>query len=577
MVVEDGLPLATIARENMNGQLEPEKEKRNEENKPNQTLDEKEQIVNAIGGWGKWQLQRCILIVIIIWLPASFHLLNMVYYTAPTKFSCSRPANTNFSIEEWQEFTHKVKNVTSANETVYDPCWIKNPVRAIAGDFASDEYVECTDWEFDRSFWKNTIIMEFKLVCEREKYIKFTQQVTFFGLMCGVLCAGLISDRFGRRRSMLLLLFMSVISGTLSSFSPNYTAFLVSVFFTGFSSLGYGTVMYVWMMEHVSGRHKTILGACPHYCFGFWGLMTALISYLHPSWRDLQLIFSVPCIVLAGAYFLLPESPRWLLAQGRREEAEVLCRNIARVNGRELDPDFCLTVKEKSESSSGGFLTLFRYPNLCRKTLICYYLWFSTALIYYGLTLNSNSLGASLFLYQSVGKILEFPTITIVIMMLLKSGRRITLMIFYSLGGVCLILTMFVPLNTFPYEWPIVVLNLSGRVCAIGTLAVCYIYSSEIFPTVVRNVGLGSSSLWARVGPMVAPFIASLKVYDERIPTTVFGIIALLAACLVTFLPETSNSPLPDTIQESEDAGQGDTFWSWLRNRKRQPNVEKET
>ena len=43
-----------------------------------------------------------------------------------------------------------------------------------------------------------------------------------------------------------------------------------------------------------------------------------------------------------------------------------------------------------------------------------------------------------------------------------------------------------------------------GRVCAINTLACCYIYSSEIFPTVVRNVGLGSSSLWARVGPMVS-------------------------------------------------------------------------
>ena len=44
----------------------------------------------------------------------------------------------------------------------------------------------------------------------------------------------------------------------------------------------------------------------------------------------------------------------------------------------------------------------------------------------------------------------------------------------------------------------------TGRVFAIGTLAVCYIYSSEIFPTVVRNVGLGTSSVWARVGPMVS-------------------------------------------------------------------------
>jgi hypothetical protein len=47
----------------------------------------------------------------------------------------------------------------------------------------------------------------------------------------------------------------------------------------------------------------------------------------------------------------------------------------------------------------------------------------------------------------------------------------------------------------------------------------------------------------------VAPFVALLAEYDSRIPTTFFGIVALVAAILVTFLPETSNTPLPDTIE----------------------------
>ena len=64
-------------------------------------------------------------------------------------------------------------------------------------------------------------------------------------------------------------------------------------------------------------------------------------------------------------------------------------------------------------------------------------------------------------------------------------------------------LTYFVPLNYFSYEWPIMLLNLTGRISAINTLAVCYVYSAEVFPTVVRTAGLGSSSFWARVGPMV--------------------------------------------------------------------------
>ena len=42
--------------------------------------DEKEQIVSAIGEFGKWQLLKCIYITLIIWMPASFHLLNMVFF-----------------------------------------------------------------------------------------------------------------------------------------------------------------------------------------------------------------------------------------------------------------------------------------------------------------------------------------------------------------------------------------------------------------------------------------------------------------------------------------------------------------
>ena len=52
-----------------------------------------------------------------------------------------------------------------------------------------------------------------------------------------------------------------------------------------------------------------------------------------------------------------------------------------------------------------GFVQLFLWPNLRKKTLICYYLWFSTALIYYGLTLNSNTLGTELFTTFSIGKV----------------------------------------------------------------------------------------------------------------------------------------------------------------------------
>ena len=159
----------------------------------------------------------------------------------------------------------------------------------------------------------------------------------------------------------------------------------------------------------------------------------------------------------------------------------------------------------------------------------------------------------------------------------------------FRLGGISLTLTYFVPLNHFTNEWPIMVLNLIGRISSINTLAVCYVYSAEVFPTVVRTAGLGSSSFWARVGPMVrsdwrsrlvtlcllqiAPFIVEgMTVYGAQVPLVVFGIASLMASFLVTFMPETSNTRLPDLIEEGEKIGSGDSLWGWCCKRKRSAN-----
>ena len=56
--------------------------------------------------------------------------------------------------------------------------------------------IKCDHWEYDRSFWQKTIIMEWDLVCSRSQLKKLSQQVAFFGLVCGALITGLLSDRY---------------------------------------------------------------------------------------------------------------------------------------------------------------------------------------------------------------------------------------------------------------------------------------------------------------------------------------------------------------------------------------------
>ena len=64
--------------------------------------------------------------------------------------------------------------------------------------------------------------------------------------------------------------------------------------------------------------------------------------------------------------------------------------------------------------------------------------------------------------------------------------------------------------NSIGLHWLLITLSVIGKLCIGSGFEVLYIISSELFPTVVRNAGLGSSSACARVGSMLAPYIVQL-------------------------------------------------------------------
>ncbi len=66
-------------------------------------------------------------------------------------------------------------------------------------------------------------------------------------------------------------------------------------------------------MEILAGKWKTVFGCVPHLNFAFWGMVTALVAYLVPDWRHMEIIFSVPLVALYAVYWVLPESPRYTL------------------------------------------------------------------------------------------------------------------------------------------------------------------------------------------------------------------------------------------------------------------------
>ena len=86
-----------------------------------------------------------------------------------------------------------------------------------------------------------------------------------------------------------------------------------------------------------------------------------------------------------------------------------------------------------------------------------------------------------------------------------------------------------------------------------ASFAMVYQYATEIFPTVVRNAGLGSCSFFSRIGSIIAPFIGrEVALLSPIAPLLIFGITSVLAGLLTLLLPETKDRLSPDTIQVRE-------------------------
>lgn len=143
----------------------------------------------------------------------------------------------------------------------------------------------------------------------------------------------------------------------------------------------------------------------------------AVIVYFVRDWRYLSLAVSLPLLFIFSCFFILPESPRWLIATGNYRQAAKLMKTIATFNHKTIPDNYenvlrqklmkksepiTQSIEQSSASSSNenikvitsiGMLDLFRTPNMRAKTLIITFIWFSNTCVYVGLSYYAPALG----------------------------------------------------------------------------------------------------------------------------------------------------------------------------------------
>ncbi|MGD3107443.1 MFS transporter [Streptomyces sp. YGL11-2] len=364
----------------------------------------------------------------------------------------------------------------------------------------------------------------------------------FLGMFAGANVLSVLADRFGRRRMLLVNLGCYSLFSLACAAAPNLSWLLALRFL---ASLGLGaelvlvdTYLAEFLPRAVRGRYLAYA-----YTFGFVGVpVAALLGARLVAGHQMLGIDGWRCLLIAGALgagFLqlmrrqLPESPRWLVVQGRDAEARRIVAGIeervASETGQSLPsvPE-AETVPERRVPLGEMFRGDHR-----RRTLMWWVFQVLQTVGYYGFgslapvvltakgyTVTDSLLYAALsFGGYPIGSALSIP--------LIDRIERRTLIIASALG----IAACGLAFGFAAAPWAVVAFGFLLTVCSNVFSNAFHVYQTELFPTGLRSSAIGIAYSLSRLTSVVLPFVA-LTVLTDLGPAAVFAGSAVLMVLL---------------------------------------------
>ncbi|XP_017144514.1 organic cation transporter protein isoform X1 [Drosophila miranda] len=518
-------------------------------------------ISNFLGHYTRWSFLWTFLLC-LFQLPTTFHLFMFVFQTAPKDFWCASPANLNqMNLSEWRNLS-QTSDGCLLLDLDYSQLIVEDGQLTNWPANASDlGYRQCQDFEFSDNE-ALTLVQEFQLVCGRD-ILSLVETCFLVGAAAGAVLSGWISDRFGRRHTLMAFVTIQSVFGGILAFSTSVAMFMSLRVIIGFASMTVTVVSFVLVVELVSGKWRTVIGILNILPVAVTYVLASGMAYLIRDWRILQLVISWPWLIMLGIWFWLPESPRWLLAQGRLDELCGLIERAAKTNGtssqlptnyrktleaavpREVQPqqegagseevkgDSLASTASSHKSGHVNPLLVVFGGKYWRTTCLTLIIWLTLIIIYFGLTLHLSNLGGNIYINNAVAGTIEAVSICTSILVVLKAGIRRSLIGYMLLPGLCCLATNLVPSQT--------------GVIALATIAKCLIgannaiiptYTAMQYPTIVRNFGVGMGNLAAGIGLILVPFLWHLERIDALMPLNVMGVCGLIGAIAICLMKD---------------------------------------
>uniref|UniRef100_A0A8C0B580 Solute carrier family 22 member 7 n=1 Tax=Buteo japonicus TaxID=224669 RepID=A0A8C0B580_9AVES len=175
----------------------------------------------------------------------------------------------------------------------------------------------------------------------------------------------------------------------------------------------------------------------------------------------------------------------------------------------------------------------------CLLSIVC--LWFGVAFSYYGMSMNLTGFGLNMYLSQFVFGFIEIPAKMIMYVLVNRVGRRQSQAWALILTGLCIGANIVIPR-----------LAIMGKGFSEAAFTTAFLYTCELYPTVLRQNGMGYSSFMARLGGALAPLVFLLDEVWRSLPEVTYCGVAVCCGLVAFLLPETLHVRLPEGIEDIE-------------------------
>ncbi|CAL8072916.1 unnamed protein product [Calicophoron daubneyi] len=541
-------------------------------------------IEYEVGPCGLWQWGLVILGVFSIVVTSNFPI-----------FTDSQPKQRCYMGKKWEDafsetgldFNHIIK-LTGGEETAlgstshragcrqYEGDWFNSTVPAsldknttwLEINGFTNNTVPCVNgyvYQYDDYQYHGGVPAEFNLVCEKAGVIPVGTSLFMIGMITGYIVSGIWAGKFGRKNALICFSFCELISSGLCSLVHNYWLFSTLRIVVAIGSYAKLSLFNLILLELTVARYRSLFNAV--YMLGFNSLSRAVLAffaYFLSNWRWLNFAASAQGFLVFSYFFLVPESPRWLLSQNRPLDAVRVLQLGRRVNrlwasGAEssavldrLSQKFSEPkVEDVSKSTSHPeqpsawkqFLKLFSSWYMIRTAVLSTLIFNCYSFSFIGLSLYTRMVHWSVFLVVLVNGIVALPGVVIAFLAYrVAHRRRLPLVLMFLLCSILLFIGGGYTYIRQPKEDVVMTVALNLGLMLYATLqSMLFIYVPELYPSDVRSQGFGIVCGLGRTGTFGATYANQLDVnVKHALPMLIYASVTLASGLFVLGLSDTT-------------------------------------